>query len=185
MRGNDVLRASSDILVMDSLTGNVLSKLLSSYTTGGSFEAAGYGYGPGIGENYEKLVMIVSRASGAPVIANAIRFAGQLVRGRVFDLAKEEFAKAKKAGLENILQELRASAKPAAAEENVKEPPKEIVTAIIPGIEVMDLDDAVHALWKLEIYAESGMGCTGPIIRISEANEEKAKAELKKLGYIG
>ena len=52
MRGNDVLRASSDILVMDSLTGNVLSKLLSSYTTGGSFEAAGYGYGPGIGENY-------------------------------------------------------------------------------------------------------------------------------------
>ena len=49
----------------------------------------------------------------------------------------------------------------------------------------MDLDDAVHALWKLEIYAESGMGCTGPIIRISEANEEKAKAELKKLGYIG
>ena len=185
MRGNDVLRASSDILVMDSLTGNVLSKLLSSYTTGGSFEAAGYGYGPGIGENYEKLVMIVSRASGAPVIANAIRFAEQLVRGRVFDLAKEEFAKAKKAGLENILQELRASAKPAAAEENVKEPPKEIVTAIIPGIEVMDLDDAVHALWKLEIYAESGMGCTGPIIRISEANEEKAKAELKKLGYIG
>ena len=67
----------------------------------------------------------------------------------------------------------------------MKEPPKEIVTAIIPGIEVMDLDDAVHALWKLEIYAESGMGCTGPIIRISEANEEKAKAELKKLGYIG
>ena len=30
---------------------------------------------PGIGEGYEQLVMIVSRASGAPVIANAIRYA--------------------------------------------------------------------------------------------------------------
>lgn len=184
MRGNDVLQASPDIMVTDSLTGNILVKMLSSFNTGGSFEATGYGYGPGIGEGYEQLVMIVSRASGAPVIANAIRYAGQLVRGKVFEVAKAEFAAAKKAGLKDILDALKASQKPAGAAEEVKEPPKEIVTAQIAGIEVMDLEDAVKALWKMNIYAESGMGCTGPIVRVSEANLAKAEDELKKAGYI-
>ncbi len=185
MRGNDVLQGSADVMVMDSLTGNVMSKMLSSFNTGGSFEATGYGYGPGIGEGYHQLVMIVSRASGAPVIANAIRFAGELVRNKVFDVAAAEFAAAKKAGLNDILEEIKAASKPAAAEEEVQAPPAEIVTAQIPGIEVMDLEDAVKVLWKAGIYAESGMGCTGPIIRISEANKDKAVEELKKAGYIG
>ena len=44
--------------------------------------------------------MIVSRASGAPVIANAIRYAAQLVRGKVFEVAKDEFAAVKKAGIQ-------------------------------------------------------------------------------------
>ena len=185
MRGNDVLQASPDIMVTDSLTGNILVKMLSSANTGGSYEATGFGYGPGIGEGYEQLVMIVSRASGAPVIANAIRYAAQLVRGKVFEVAKAEFAAAKKAGFQEILDSVKAASKPAAAEEDVKEPPKEIVTSQIPGIEVMDLDDAVKCLWKIGIYAESGMGCTGPIIRVSDANLEKAEEELKKAGYIG
>ena len=184
MRGNDVLRGTPDILVTDSLTGNVLSKMLSSYTTGGSYEAQGFGYGPGIGENYEKLVMIISRASGAPVVANALRFAGDLIKGKVFEVAKEEFKKAKRAGLDDILAEIREANKPKDCGEDVKEPPKEIVTAAVYGIEVTDLDDAVRCLWKLGIYAESGMGCTGPIIRISEANLEKSEAELKAKGYI-
>ena len=64
-------------------------------------------------------------------------------------------------------------------------PPKEVVTAQIPGVEVMDLDDAVKCLWKVGIYAESGMGCTGPIILMSDANKAKAAEELKKAGYIG
>ena len=174
MRGNDVLQGTPDIMVTDSLTGNIMVKMLSSAATGGSFEATGYGYGPGIGEGYEQLVMIVSRASGAPVIAGAIRYAAQLVRNKVFEVAKAEFAAAKKAGLKKILDARKAAAKPAAAEEDVKEPPKEIVTAQIAGIEVMDLEDAVKALWKINIYAESGMGCTGPIIRVSDANLEKA-----------
>ena len=97
MRGNDVLQGTPDIMVCDSLTGNIMVKMLSSYTTGGSFEASGYGYGPGIGEDYEQLVMIVSRASGAPVIAGAIRYAAQLVRSKVFDIAKKEFEMAEKA----------------------------------------------------------------------------------------
>lgn len=184
MRGNDVLRGTADILVTDSLTGNVLSKMLSSFTTGGSFEAQGFGYGPGIGENYEKLVMIISRASGAPVVANALRFAGDLIKGKVFEVAKEEFKKAKRAGLDDILAEIREANKPKDNSEDVKEPPKEVVTAALFGIEVTDLDDAVRCLWKLGIYAESGMGCTGPIIRVSEANLEKSEAELRAKGYI-
>ena len=59
------------------------------------------------------------------------------------------------------------------------------MTAVIPGIEVMDLEDAVRALWKAGIYAESGMGCTGPIVQMSEANRERAEAILTQAGYIG
>ena len=184
MRGNDVLQASPDIMVTDSLTGNILVKMLSSFNTGGSFEATGFGYGPGIGEGYEQLVMIVSRASGAPVIANAIRYAAQLVKGKVFEVAKAEFAAAKAAGFAEICESVKAKPAAAAAEE-VKMPPKEVVTAQIPGIEVMDLDDAVKCLWKAGIYAESGMGCTGPIVLMSDANKAKAVEELKKAGYIG
>ena len=185
MRGNDVLQGTPDIMVMDSLTGNVMIKMLSSFTTGGSFEATGYGYGPGIGKDYDRLVMIVSRASGAPLIANAIEYAAQLVRGKVFEVAKEEFAKAEKAGFSKILEARKASAMSAAPAEEVKCPPAEPCPAAILGVEVMDLEDAAKALWKAGIYAETGMGCTGPVVLMSEANHDKAVEILRAAGYIG
>ena len=185
LRGNDVLQGTPDVLVCDSLTGNVLVKMLSAFTTGGSFESAGYGYGPGIGPGYDKLVLIVSRASGAPLVANALQFAGELVKGKVFDVAAKEFAAAEKAGLSKILADRKAAAKPAGGEEEVKAPPAEPCTASIPGIEVMDLEDAAKALWKAGIYAETGMGCTGPLVMMSEANHGKAQEILKAAGYIG
>ena len=185
MRGNDVLQGTPDVMVMDSLTGNVMIKMMSAYTTGGSFEATGYGYGPGIGMDYEKLILIISRASGAPLIANALEYAAQLVRGKVFEVAKREFAAAEKAGLSKLLAARKAASKPAAAEEEVKCPPAEPCTASIPGIEVMDLEDAAKVLWKNGIYAETGMGCTGPLVMMSEANLEKASQLLKAAGYIG
>ncbi len=185
MRGNDVLQGTPDVMVMDSLTGNVMIKMMSAYTTGGSFEATGYGYGPGIGMDYEKLILIISRASGAPLIANALEYAAQLVRGKIFEVAKREFAAAEKAGLSKILAARKAASKPAAAEEEVKCPPAEPCTASIPGIEVMDLEDAAKVLWKNGIYAETGMGCTGPLVMMSEANLEKASQLLKAAGYIG
>ncbi len=185
LRGNDVLQGTPDVLVCDSLTGNVLIKMLSAYTTGGSFEATGYGYGPGIGEGYHKLIHIISRASGAPLIANALIYAADMVRGKVFQVADKEFAAAKKAGLDKILQARKAAAKPAEQKEEIKMPAKEPVTASIAGIEVMDLDDAAAALWKEGIYAETGMGCTGPMVMMSEANKAKAVEILKKAGYIG
>ena len=184
LRGNDVLMGTPDVMVMDSLTGNVMIKMLSSFTTGGSFESTGYGYGPGIGKGYENLVLIVSRASGAPLIANALEYAAQLVKGKVFEVAKAEYAAAEKAGLSKILAERKASAAPAAAVEEVKAPPKEPCTESIPGVEVMDLEDAVKVLWKAGIYAESGMGCTGPIVMMAPKNLEKSRELLKAAGYI-
>ena len=173
MRGNDVLQGTPDVMVCDSLTGNVLIKMLSSFTTGGSFESTGYGYGPGIGRDYDKLVLIISRASGAPLIANALSFADELVRGGVQKIAKAEFALADKAGLEELLRQKREA------------PAKEPCTAGIPGIEVMDIEAAVQVLWAKDIYAESAMGCTGPLVLVSDANEEKAKTLLREAGYIG
>lgn len=184
LRGNDVLQGTPDVLVTDSLTGNVLTKMISAFSTGGSYEATGFGYGPGIGKGYDKLVLIVSRASGAPILANALQFAAELVRNKVFAIAKAEYEAAEKAGLAAAIAKRKP--KPAAAEEEeVAAPPKEPCTSAIPGIEVMDLEDAVKVLWKNGIYAESGMGCTGPLVMMNDANHEKAVELLKEAGFVG
>lgn len=182
MRGNDLLMGSVDIMVTDTLTGNIMMKMFSSYTTGGSYEALGYGYGPGIGIDYDKAILILSRASGVPVVANAIKYAASLAKGNLIDVAKAEFTKAKAAGLDAILKGFHKEV--AVATEEVTAPPKEVVTADINGIDIMDLDSACEALWKEAIYAESGMGCTGPMILVSEKNLEKSVAILAKAGYV-
>ena len=51
----------------------------------------GYGYGPGIGEGFDKVIMIISRASGAPVIAGAVEYASQLIEANVLNIAEKEF----------------------------------------------------------------------------------------------
>lgn len=183
MRGNDLLMASADVMVMDSLTGNLMIKIFSSFTTGGSYESLGYGYGPGIGEGFDKLIMIISRASGAPLVEGAIKYAAELVRGNCLNIAKEEFEKANKAGLKEILSSLKSSKKEATAEE-ITAPKKEVVTSQISGVEIMDLEDAVKVLWKKGIYAESGMGCTGPIILVNEANTQEAIKVLAEAEYV-
>ncbi|KNF10127.1 glycine/sarcosine/betaine reductase complex component C subunit alpha [Gottschalkia purinilytica] len=185
MRGNDLLTGTPDVMVTDSLTGNILMKMFSSYTTGGSYEATGYGYGPGIGEGYDRTILIVSRASGAPVIANAIQYAGQLAQGNVANISAEEFKKANKAKLSDILKGLKKDNKKAASqEEEVTAPPKEVVTGSISGVDIMDLEDAVKELWKNGIYAESGMGCTGPIVMVNEAKIEQATEVLSKAEFV-
>lgn len=63
-------------------------------------------------------------------------------------------------------------------------PDKEVVSATISGIDILEIEDAVQALWKENIYAESGMGCTGPIVQVSDANLDKASQILKQNGYI-
>jgi len=183
MRGNDLLAASPDVMVMDSLTGNVLMKMFSSYSTGGNYEATGYGYGPGVGEDYDRIIMILSRASGAPVAANAIKYAAEVARGNLPAVARAEFKAAHKAGLLEVV----APKKPVleVAEETVPVPPKKVVAEEIPGIEILDLDDAAKAVWKAGIYAETGMGCTGPVILVAVEDAHHAEEVLKKAGYIG
>lgn len=184
MRGNDLLAGTPDVMVCDSLTGNLLIKIFASFTTGGNYETVGYGYGPGIGENYDKLVNIVSRASGAPLICEALRYCATCAKNDVLAKAKDEFKKAKEAGLDAIVGKILAKDKPAAAEEEeVKMPPKEVVTYAIPGIDILELEDACRALWKEGIYSESGMGCTGPIILVPEAVGEKAAEILTNKGF--
>lgn len=182
MRGNDLLMGSADVMVMDSLTGNLMIKIFSSYTTGGNYESLGYGYGPGIGEGFEKLILIISRASGAPLVEGAMKFAGELVKGNLKAIAKEEFEKAHKANLTEILKGTKTVKK--SSEDEVKAPKKEVVTSQISGIEIMDLEDAVKLLWKNNVYAESGMGCTGPIILVNEANTETAIKVLQDNEFI-
>ena len=182
MRGNDLLAGSPDVMVQDTLTGNIFMKIFSSFHTGGDYEALGYGYGPGIGEGYDKNILILSRASGTPVVAKALEYAADLVAGNLTAKVKEEYDKANKAGLKDLLNALSKSTKKADNEE-VKQPPKEVVTGSLSGIDIMELEDAVQELWKNNIYAESGMGCTGPIVMVSEENIKKAIAVLQAADY--
>ena len=184
MRGNDMLAGECDVLVTDPLTGNIIMKTMSSFTTGGSYESLGWGYGPGIGQGWSRLVLILSRASGAPVVANAIEFAAELVKGSYRDVAAKEFAAADKAKLKAILESHRSSGISQADSASVKEPIKEIVTAEISGIEITDLDDAVSALWAENIYAQSGMGCTGPVVMVNEGKLAQAEGLLAAKGFI-
>lgn len=185
MRGNDLLAGTPDVMVQDTLTGNVFMKIFSAYTTGGDYESIGYGYGPGIGEEQQRTILILSRASGVPVVANAIQYAAELVKGNLKEVAKEEFEKANKAKLPEILKSLtKDNKKVKDTQEKVTAPPKEVVTGSISGIDIMDLEDAVEALWKKSIYAESGMGCTGPVIMVSEEKLNTAIAALKEAGFV-
>lgn len=183
MRGNDLLTGEPDVMINDTLTGNILMKVFSSYTTGGSYESQGFGYGPGIGQGQDRTILILSRASGVPVVSNALLYAASLVRGNLKDISKKEFESANKAGLKDILQGLTKETKKPDSEEQVEAPPKETVTGTISGIDIMELEDAVQVLWKEKIYAESGMGCTGPIVMVSEAKMNEAVKTLAKAGY--
>lgn len=184
LRGNDLITGAVDIVVCDSLTGNILIKMFSSFNSGGSYEALGYGYGPGIGFGFKTPIFIISRASGSSVIAGAVEYAYQCIKGDIINVLEKEEKEVKKYGFDSILESLKPKA---SASGTVKEKPKvekEVVTEEIFGIEVMDLDAAVDLLLENGIYAETGMGCTGPVILISEKNKENANTILKKGSFI-
>ncbi len=184
MRGNDLLTGEPDVMVTDTLTGNMLMKIFSAYTTGGRYEAVGYGYGPGISADFDRLVGIISRASGAPVIANAIKYMAELSRGNILAKVKEEKKQAKKAGLEEILDQLLGSTKGPVAEKEIKAPAKKIVNEELAGIDILEIDQAQQKLWQKDIYAETGMGCTGPVILIAKEDKKRAREILVKEGFV-
>lgn len=184
-------------MVCDTLTGNLLMKVFSSFTTGGDYEAFGYGYGPGVGEGYGRIIMILSRASGAPVVAGAIGYAADLVRGDLKGVAEAEFAAARSAGWPRLgvgeARDRRERAPGGAEVEadgegpgvaGIAPPPAKVVTHEIPGVDILQLEDAVKALWAAGIYAESGMGCTGPIVMVAQEDTEAATRVLHNRGYL-
>ncbi|SEM35566.1 MULTISPECIES: glycine/sarcosine/betaine reductase complex component C subunit alpha [unclassified Candidatus Frackibacter] len=183
MRGNDLLVGAADVMVTDTLTGNLLMKLFSAFNTGGSYEALGYGYGPGIGEDYDQIINIISRASGAPVIAGAIRYAADAAQGKIIKVTTEEFKAARDAGLDEIIANIESS-DVEKTDKEVSPPPEKTVTEEISGLDILTLDDAMHTLWKEGIYAETGMGCTGPVILIASEDEEEAIRILEKNKFI-
>jgi glycine/sarcosine/betaine reductase complex component C subunit alpha len=186
MRGNDVIAGTPDVLVHDSLTGNITMKMCATFMTGGAFESVGAGYGPGIGEHYDRLAMVISRASGYSVVQQAILYAAQLVKGNLKQVAQREFALAREAGLHELIESL--------AQENgamnkdlwneTMMPLGEPVTSGIAGVDIMELEKAMELVWKAGIYAESGMGCTGPVLLVNENKLEQALSELKENGYL-
>ncbi|MBR0167139.1 MAG: glycine reductase [Synergistaceae bacterium] len=182
LRGNDILTGAVDVCVTDTLTGNVLVKMFSSFTTGGSYEATGWGYGPSCGEGWKNVVSIVSRASGAPVIANALALTAAVIQGGLPEKVADELKAARKAGLDEEIEGLTPKA--AQAEEAVKAPPAEPTDDELHGIDVLEIDNAVKVLWKEGIYAESAMGCTGPVIKMPKRHMEKAAEILKANGYL-
>lgn len=182
LRGNDLLAGAADVAVMDTLTGNVMMKLFGAWTTGGSYESMGWGYGPSAGEGWDKVVSIISRASGAPVVANALALNASSVKNGLPAKVAEELRKAREAGLDGLLEGFRP--KPAQPAEEIKAPKAEPTDGEIHGIDVLEIEDAVKALWKEGIYAESSMGCTGPVIKFAARNAGRVRAALKAKGFL-
>lgn len=183
LRGNDIIAGAVDVCVTDTLTGNVLVKLFSAYSTGGSYESLGWGYGPSVGKNWKYVVSIISRASGSPVIANSIRLTADAVQGKVVLRVKEELDRAERAGLEEILSAM-ATAPKASEEGDIKVPPAEPTDEELHGVDVLSIEDAVRELWKHGIYAESAMGCTGPVVKVASARVAEATEILHEKKYL-
>ena len=183
LRGNDLVAGSVDVLVCDSLTGNALVKVFASFASGGYRETAGWGYGPSAGEGWNRVVSIISRASGAPVVAQALQLAATCAAARLPDIVARELDSARAAGLDDALAQLMPAASAAVASAPVA-PPAVPVDAQIPGVDVLDLEAATQALWKENIYAENAMGCTGPVIRVQASLREKAAVILQREGFL-
>lgn len=181
LRGNDIVAGAVDVLVCDTLTGNVLMKVFSTFTTGGFYESQGYGYGPSVGEKWDRVVSIISRSSGAPVIADALAYTAKVAQNKLPDLISAELAAARAAGFDKLAEDLRPKA---VCVETITPPPTVPVDAEIAGVDVLDMERAAQTLWKEGIYAETAMGCTGPVVRIQFAAKDKAAAILHAAGFI-
>ena len=104
------------------------------------------------------------------VIAGAIEFAGEMAKAKLPQIVAAELAQAK------LLEQEGPQA--------VQKPPAKPVDQEITGIDVLEIESAAEALWKENIYAETGMGCTGPVIMVAPEDLEAAKQKLKELGFL-
>jgi hypothetical protein len=58
------------------------------------------------------------------------------------------------------------------------------VTKSGAGIDILELENAVAVLAENDVYSESGMGCTGPVILVADEDYDKAVDILLEEKYI-
>jgi betaine reductase len=187
LRGNDILAGTVDVLVCDSLTGNTVIKLLSALTTGGWIEVSGSGYGPGVGRG-APAVGIISRATAAPVVANALALMAKMIRGGLAGVYESEISGAEKAGLDGLLAaRVRGSSEtgaPAASEPAASGPARKVVHHEIEGVDALEMEAAVKLLLHDGVYCEPAMGCAGPVVLVAAEDAEGALARLKDARFL-
>ena len=192
LRGNDLLCGTADVIVADTLTGNIFIKLYGAAASGGTVEESGAGYGVGIGET-DRIVGIVSRASSAGVVGRALLETARMARADILGIYAGEIDSARKAGLRSRREEIPASAVPnlahspvrtGASEKAPASARKKPVTREIAGIDIMSLEEAAERIAEAGIYCEAGMGCTGPVLLVAPEDETSAREQLSRLGYL-
>ncbi|MDL2280073.1 hypothetical protein LJC15_05390 [Desulfovibrio sp. OttesenSCG-928-G11] len=104
-----------------------------------------------------------------------------MAKGKLPNIVAAELHAAYGAGFEQVLEDMKPKAVTAA---EIKMPPVVPVDAEIPGVDVLDMENAMHTLWKECIYAETAMGCTGPVIRVRVKDKDEAARVLKRAGFI-
>lgn len=178
MRGNDLIRATPDVMVCDTLTGNLLIKLFSAGQSGGEVETLGSGYGIGLGPEQKAAIGIISRASGPATIASALCFCAQMAQRQLMAYWQRRWQQARACGIEDLLRQETPSTE-TIPPSDVACPPKTVLDDEIHGIDILQLDEARLCLWRAGIFAETGMGCTGPVLMINHQQRADAMAHLQ------
>jgi len=80
------------------------------------------------------------------VAANAIKFAADLVKGNLKEVARAEFEMLNRIGWKDLLSKKEKA--PAAELQEVKMPDPKPVAEEISGIDVLELEDMVKLLWS-------------------------------------
>lgn len=178
MRGNDLIRATPDVMVCDTLTGNLLIKLFSAGQSGGEVETLGCGYGIGLGPEQKTAIGIISRASGPATIASALCFCAQMAQRQLMTYWQRRWQHACACGIEDLLRQETPTSAPILSSD-IACPPKTVLDDEIHGIDILQLDEARLCLWRAGIFAETGMGCTGPVLMINHQQRADAMAHLQ------
>ena len=178
LRGNDIIAGTADVIVCDTLSGNAFLKMLAGFSSGGMLEVEGSGYGPGLGGE-SPLINIISRASGAQVTAASIIYSAKMAEAGLLSIYRDEVKSAAQAGYGRVEKASGNEAGESASPEPVP------VDAEIEGVDVLMLDEAVILLKREGIYCEAGMGCTGPVVMLSNNDLARAAELLRKNHILG
>jgi betaine reductase len=122
------------------------------------------------------------RASGAPVISGALQFLCGSGRRALPEKIAEHLALADKARVGG--DTLRTPTFEDKRGSRGVDAPSEPTDEEIHGIDVLSIEDAVRALWKRGIFAESAMGCTGPVVKVPGRVLAEAEEALRSEGFI-